>query len=262
MFKEIKNTLYPCPNPQCSSKVFCTEANLNKHFGAEPECALFAREMCAAMLKEAALAEQKVFTPAETVTLQPTQVFLPGLPTANVDMDNLDNIDFPMADNSNDMEEYYENQDFANAQYDEFDDDCYITTTYTSEQKFEICLLKLCTELETPLYAFEEIMNWACQAYLEGYKFLPIQKSYCTQIDKLEKWMGMEDHRPEEQSIEVPGINNTVDTLKVTRFDFITQFKSLLDDPVLNRDENLVINLTDRFQKYTPPNGRLGECLS
>jgi hypothetical protein len=146
------------------------------------------------MLKEAALAEQKVFFPAETVTLQPTQVLLPGLSTAKVDMDNLDNIDFPMAGNSHDMEEYYyENQDFVNAQYDEFDDDRYITT-YTSDQKFENCLLKLCTKLETPLYAFEEIMNWARQAYLEGYKFLPIQKSYRTQIDKLEKWMGMEDH--------------------------------------------------------------------
>jgi hypothetical protein len=114
----------------------------------------------------------------------------------------------------------------------------------------------LCTELETPLYAFEEIMNWARQAYLGGYKFLPLQKSYRTQIDKLEKWLGMEDHRPEEKIIEVPGIKNAVDTLlKVTKFDFLTQFKSLLDDPVLNRDENLVINLTDRFQKYTPPNG-------
>jgi hypothetical protein len=105
-------------------------------------------------------------------------------------------------------------------------------------------------------------MNWARQAFLEGYNFVPIQKTYRTQIDKLEKWMGMQDHRPEEKSIEVPGIKNTVDTLKVTRFDFITQFKSLLDDPVLNRDENLVINPTDRFQKYSPPDGRLGECLS
>jgi hypothetical protein len=31
---------------------------------------------------------------------------------------------------------------------------------------------------------------------------------------------------------------------------------------VLNRDENLVINPVDRFQQYSPPDGRLGECLS
>jgi hypothetical protein len=87
--------------------------------------------------------------------------------------------------------------------------------------------------LETPVYAFEEIMNWACHAYVGGYKFLALQKSYRTRIDKLEKWLGMEDRRPEEKSIEVPGINNTVDNLKVTRFDFLMQFKSLLDNPGL-----------------------------
>jgi hypothetical protein len=78
----------------------------------------------------------------------------------------------------------------------------------------------------------------------------------------LEKWMCMENHRPEEISVNLPGFKNTIDTIKVTRFDFMTQVKSLLDDPVLNRDENLVINEIDRFQKYFPPNGRLGECLS
>jgi hypothetical protein len=50
-------------------------------------------------------------------------------------------------------------------------------TTYTKEQKFEIFLLKLCTEMEAPLYAFEEIMKWARKAVVEGYDFLPIQKT-------------------------------------------------------------------------------------
>jgi hypothetical protein len=144
MFKDTKKTLFPCLNPQCSSKVFCNEANLNKHFGAKPECAVYAREMCAALLKEAALAEQKLFTPADT--FQPTQILLPGIPTPNINMENMDDIDFPIDNNLNYTDDYYENQDFVNAQYEEFDDDHYITT-YTSEQKFEICLLKLCTEL-------------------------------------------------------------------------------------------------------------------
>jgi hypothetical protein len=74
--------------------------------------------------------------------------------------------------------------------------------------------------------------------------------------------MCMENHRPEEISVNLPGFKNTIDTIKVTRFDFMTQVNSLLDDPVLNRDENLVINEIDRFQKYYPPNGQLGECLS
>jgi hypothetical protein len=74
--------------------------------------------------------------------------------------------------------------------------------------------------------------------------------------------MGMETLRPEEIIVNLPGFNNTIDIIKVTRFDFMTQVQSLLDDSVLNRDANLVINSMDRFQKYFPPDGQLGECLS
>jgi hypothetical protein len=62
----------------------------------------------------------------------------------------------------------------------------------------------------------------------------------------------MENHRPEETSVNLPGFKNTIATIKVTRFDFMTQVNSLLDDLVLNRDENLVINEISRFQKYYP----------
>jgi hypothetical protein len=98
-------------------------------------------------------------------------------------------------------------------------------------------------------------MKWARKAVVEGYDFLPIQKTYCTQIDKLKKWMCMENPCPEEISVNLPGFKNTIDTM--------TQVNLVLDDPVLNRDENLVINEIDsRFQKYYPPDGQLGECLS
>jgi hypothetical protein len=81
-------------------------------------------------------------------------------------------------------------------------------------------------------------------------------------IDNLEKSMGIQTHRPEEIIVSLPGFNNTIDTIKVTRFDFMTQVQSLLDDSVLNHDKILVINSIDRFQEYFPPDGRLGECLS
>jgi hypothetical protein len=116
--------------------------------------------------------------------------------------------------------------------------------------------------METPLYAFEEIMKWAREAYKDGYEFLPYQKTYHTQINNLEKWMGMETHRLEEKIVNLPGFNNTIDTIKVTRFGFMTEVQSLLDDSVLNCDENLVINSIGCFQKYFPPDGQLGECLS
>jgi Plavaka transposase len=77
----------------------------------------------------------------------------------------------------------------------------------------------------------------------------------------LEVWMGMQNHRPNEVEVKLRKKKGH-DFVKVTVFDFTTQLCSLLDDPVLNRDENLVLNEEDRFKRYVPPNGRLGECLS
>jgi Plavaka transposase len=213
------------------------------------------------MLKEAALCEQKVLngtTQASTNALRAPQIVLPMAFPDN--LEELHDTDFPMNDLANHMGDY-EDGGFYNPEFDEDDLPGY-ETTYTKSQRVEVCLLKLCTEMETPLYAFEEIMKWARQAFIDGYDFRPIQTTYRTQVDKLETWMGMENQRPEEKSVELPGVEGKVDHINVTRFDFTTQLKSLLDDPVLNRDENLVINTVDRFQKYSPPDGRLGECIS
>jgi hypothetical protein len=242
-------------------KVFLSEANLNKHFGAKPACHEYARQLFHSVVKESALAEEKMRSLGTDITTNPSghQEIEQPLPTRLEDED-LSNVNFPMTD-YNDTLDDYEDDGFYNPELDDMEFPGY-TTTYTKERKFEIILLKLCTEMETPLYAFEEIMKWAREAYKDGYEFLPYQKSYHTQIDSLEKWMGMDTHRPEEIIVNLPGFNNTIDTIKVTRFDFMTQVQSLLDDSVLNRDENLVINSIDRFQKYFPPDGRLGECLS
>ena len=70
----------------------------------------------------------------------------------------------------------------------------------------------------------------------------------------------MEKHCPEEVSVWLLNKNGD-NIIKVTQFDFKTQLWSLLDDPVLNQDENLVINADDHFQWYKPPDGQLGECL-
>jgi hypothetical protein len=168
---------------------------------------------------------------------------------------------FGMADTGHHMDDYEDMNYFGQEDDDSDQLPPGYETTYTKRKQVEIYLLKLCTEMEAPLYAFEEIMKWARTAYIEGYQFLPLQGTYRSQIDKLEVWMGMENQRPEEVVVSLPGVDGE-DTIKVTRFDFATQLKSLLDDPVLNRDENLVINPEDRFQQYTSPDGRLGECLS
>jgi hypothetical protein len=179
----------------------------------------------------------------------------------NNDIDDNTSVgNFPQADLEEDIEDY-ERYGFVNHDADQLDLPGY-QTTYTIRREVEIRLLKLCTELDAPLYAFEEIMKWARHAFDSGYDFLPRQATYRDQVKKLELWMGMENHRPKEIEVKLPSDKRDEDVVQVTVFDFKAQLQSLLDDPVLNRDENLVINHEERFTRYVPPNGRLGECLS
>jgi hypothetical protein len=252
--------LFPCPNPACRRAVFGTAANLNKHFGKKPECHTYAMSLLANW-KQVELdppgkhISSTMDFPSTLQDIAPQQEKDSEIDSTTTD-DN-----FPTDNADEHMNDY---EDLNNFGIDEEDDNVSLPgyqTTYTKSQQIEIYLLKLCTEMEAPLYAFEEIMKWARNAYTEGYQFLPRQANYRSQIDKLEKWTGMETHRPEEVLVQLPGATGE-DTIKVTRFDFTTQLRSLLDDAVLNRDENLVINPEDRFQRYSSPDGRLGECLS
>jgi hypothetical protein len=94
----------------------------------------------------------------------------------------------------------------------------------------EVTLLKLFTELETPLWAFKVIMDWACDAAQSGYKFFPQQSSYKAQLDIISKWVGMEHLHPTVVTIPLPGKRNN-NSISVTTFDFVSQLHSLLSDP-------------------------------
>ena len=128
------------------------------------------------------------------VALTETPMLDAPLPATNVapllavtGPDNTTNIENPLIDD-------YEN-------FGMFDDeDNYLmnpdTAVFTNARRVEIILMKLLTELEAPLWAFKEIMDWACDAIQTGYKFIPEQKTYQSQIVILEKWVGMEHMRP------------------------------------------------------------------
>ena len=253
-----------CPNPDCSSKntfLSCFE-NLNKHFGQKPECHNRAAKAALAKLDSTTLTALIKTEIGQRLT--ETSAFDVSDPLFNTlgneEADDISSGSFPIADDEIDVEDY-EGFGFANPDANQLDVPGYLTT-YTKSREVEIRLLKLCTEMEAPLYAFEEIMKWARHAFDAGYDFLPKQSTYRDQVKKLESWMGMESQRPNEIAVSLPSDKDRDDSVNVTVFDFKTQLCSLLADPVLNRDENLVINMEDRFARYIPPNGRLGECLS
>ena len=135
------------------------------------------------------------------------------------------------------------------------------TAVFSNNRRVEVILLKIITKLEAPLWAFKDIMDWAFDAYQTGYKFFPQHNSYTSQIQTIEKWVGMDHMRPTVININLPGKRLT-DSINVTTFDFISQFHSLLSDPLLNTPNNLVLNADNPFAQYIPPDGLLGECIS
>ena len=158
--------------------------------------------------------------------------------------------------------------DFEQTNFDQFcgpDNSQYLVdpsqAIFTNARRVEVTLLKLLTEIEAPLWAFKDIMDWACDAQQSGYKFMPQQQTYKSQLQTISRWVGMEHMQPSETTVSLPGVR-PLDTIPVATFDFISQFHSLLSDKTLNSPSNLVVNSLDPFSRYVPPDGRLGECLS
>jgi hypothetical protein len=105
-------------------------------------------------------------------------------------------------------------------------------------------------------------MSWAQSASTNGYNFDPMPKQYERQIHHFEKFVGMEACRPAEVSVSMYPRLEADDKLDVVVFDFPTMLASLLNCPILNKLENLVVDPNDRFGKYKSPDGRLGEVNS
>jgi len=280
-----KSTECACFNPSCKSLIFAKTSDLLRHLATKPECKdWYVSQNKTIWNGDFASTEEAPCTmkPKDSLLFTPTPV-----ETINDVSPDLEYFPLQPDDDSFHHIEDYENHGFHDEDADELNLPGY-HTTYTNSRRVEIYLLKICNEIEAPLYAFEEIMKWAADAYHSGYDFNPRQSTYQAQMSTLEIWMGMNHQRPVEVSVTLPGLSSNPilpvqnptsnvandainpppvvppppDTIKVTTFDFRQQLASLLDDPVLNRDENLVINTTDRFQKYIPPDGLLGECLS
>ena len=183
MSKHSKRLGGRCPNPVCF-KYFRTPRQLQSHIGAKPDCRLFLSQMCQQMSLDklapcepskldCAVAQQHI------VPVQPPPTFpidaqtdpllqmdnSPSLPSGNV-LPDFEHCAFAMLDDNED-DNFILNED---------------TCVFTNARRAEIILLKLLTELEAPLWAFQTIMDWALDAYQTGYNFLPNQKSYKSQI--------------------------------------------------------------------------------
>lgn len=195
----------------------------------------------------------------------------------------------PSSMTSNDNNELVENDDIIDTQnndeemmsYDDNNDDATIPIDFDNNQDdidvdpnafvesqapfasslndiHEIKLMKLVLDIGAPQSAYKSILLWARNAYESGFDFAPRTTSYQAKIVELNKRLGNRYKRPTIHNLTLAFDDGVV---SIPVFDFASLLSGLLDDPVLNRLENLVVNKSNglRFHKFISENDILGE---
>jgi hypothetical protein len=94
------------------------------------------------------------------------------------------------------------------------------------------------------------------QSQSQGYTFEPKHTMRKSTIDHIECRFNLGHCRPMQAIIVFPEDDLSI---QITRFDFLSQFYSLITDKSLTGDlTQLDVDLEDPFSKYQSPNGRLG----
>ncbi len=130
---------------------------------------------------------------------------------------------------------------------------------FTNSAFHEVKLLKLLHDIGAPNYAFQSFMEWGRNGAVDDYHFQPCPQRYESQIRNLTELVGMQDCRPSILPVTLEPDNLTLD---VVVFPFATMLSSLLNCPILNKLDNLVVNPNDRFGRYQSPDGLLDEINS
>ena len=131
--------------------------------------------------------------------------------------------------------------------------------SFTNSAFHEVKLLKLLHDIGAPNYAFQSFMNWGRNCLSDEYNFQPCPQRYESQIRNLTQLVGMEGCRPTKVPVCLEPDSLMLD---VVVFPFATMLSSLLNCPILNKIENLVVDLDDRFGRFKSPGGLLDEVNS
>jgi hypothetical protein len=127
---------------------------------------------------------------------------------------------------------------------------------HTINNFVETKLLKILEDANVPHFLYQDILNWGCDAKSSGYGFEPARTTRQAVIAHIERRFHLEHCRPTQVTIVFPEDDLSIE---VTRFDFLSQFYSLITDKSLTGDiTQLDVNPDDPFARYQSPNGRLG----
>ena len=130
---------------------------------------------------------------------------------------------------------------------------------YTAEQKHIIKLIKLLDDMNCPDYAFESIITWAREAFLDNYAFNPSAKTRKGNLNWIRK---MVVHNNAFYPKAIPVALTNLIRIDVICFDFVLQLLHLLQNKKLMTQENLLIDVNNPTAMYKSPNNILSEALS
>jgi hypothetical protein len=234
---------------------FSEGRSLSQHFVWHPACKAISTQ-----LNVAAPATQELCTPGLANICATSNVKNPLDDSVSQDSPDSESVDFPMdsksaADNNTPFIGSPEYLADANLQ-----SVVAFPVAFTNAALYDIQLLKLLHKIGAPNHAFESLMTWGRAASDHNYHFRPSPQHYKSQICNLTDLVGMTPCRPTISQMLLEQDNLQLD---VVVFPFATMLlASLLNRPMLNKMENLVVNPTDRYGRYHSPDGRLGEVNS
>ena len=249
---------------------------MEKHFAMLPQCKAFLLHQhvvkCApatmgfvvaqtSTKRKCVLRRDVVNTLAPPSAITTLDAMLP-LPTAGID---------PLIEVADDASYIVSNDDEFEANANGWEDFCLVVTPpsvrlthhnfmHTNDQKWTIDLLKVLDDMNAPDYAFADILTWAREANAANYSFHPAGGlSRSQSIDLL--FDAMPNARQLLPSI-VPVTCHNGSLSNVVVFDFVPQLLSLLQNPEIMQQCNLVIDVNCPLKPYANPTTVLGEALS
>ena len=132
-------------------------------------------------------------------------------------------------------------------------------TCLARDDVVHLSLLRMCHEINLPLYAYDNILKWAQDSYRMGYTFPRSAPSRQIFLNQLYEMYDMKGCIPSVHSVNLVGN----DTAEVVTFSFEQMVRSLLADPDLFVAENVLFPVDSDSPIIPPHNGDdLGEIIS
>ena len=184
----------------------------------------------------------------------------------NLELLLFDNYDNMSNDDNNYMDDTYSinSQSTLSSNDTYLDDNCLqnepiLGNIFTCDQRCMIKLIKILEDMNCPDTAVTKIIDWAREAYLDGFEFKPPSKTRYGNLQWMKKTV-VNDKSFYHKSIPVALNNQT--TIEVIAYDFKSQLLRLLQNKYLMTQDNILLDTKNPTAMYKSPNNTLSEALS